>query len=234
MAQSEWLRHLGVCRKGAIHMETAALSEAMRQQAHPFQTHALHANSGAQDLAPTNAEALRAWHAFSKLSAANPAFATLQRYAATHARAYARAERELRDYRIAKAESIHPTPEPCGPANNLELTPSENIPSENFPEDRWQPLEVAEPAPESKEEATEKTTENTPENITDETKVTLTPSPFIPSSPASSIDPPPQTELNSKVGSSLVSSPDPIGQSWATTVEEAACTLGQPTPYPSR
>jgi hypothetical protein len=137
MAQAEWLR------QRAVHMETAALSEAMRQQAHPFQTHALHANSGAQDLAPTNAEALRAWHAFSKLSAANPAFATLQRYAATHARAYARAERELRDYRIAKAESIHPIPEPLVPAGTLQPAPAN--PSEE-PQDRWLPLQnVPEP-----------------------------------------------------------------------------------------
>jgi hypothetical protein len=68
MAESEWLR------QRALLMESAAISEAMRQQAFAF-----HENSGAAALDPINQEGLRSWHAVSKLSSANPAFASLQR-----------------------------------------------------------------------------------------------------------------------------------------------------------
>jgi hypothetical protein len=155
MAQSEWLR------QRAVQMEAAALSEAMRQQAHPF-----HANAGSEDLAPADSEALRTWHAFSKLASSNPAFATLQRYAATHARAYSRTERELRDYRKAKAESIHPTPQPEGPVAGAELTPAPT--SDHDPESRWKPLQtIAAPEEDNPTDAPP-----TPENTLDETKVT--------------------------------------------------------------
>jgi len=123
MAESEWLR------QRALQLESAALSEAMRQQARPFAE-----NSGASDLDPADAEPLRAWHAFSKLIARNPAFATLQRYASAHARAYSRSERELRDYRQARADNIHP------------VTTLEPI---DVPTNRWQPLETITPSSDS-------------------------------------------------------------------------------------
>jgi hypothetical protein len=152
MAQAEWLH------QRALHMESAALSEAMRQQAHPF-----HANTGSQVLSKSEAEALRAWHGFSKLGNANPAFANLQRYAVTQARAYARAERELRDYRIAKAESIHPAPPQFGPQPTLEPSP---LMGDEESQNRWQPLETREEPTETDEPETPETSEVTevPEN----------------------------------------------------------------------
>jgi hypothetical protein len=161
MAESEWLR------QRALLMESAAISEAMRQQAHAFQE-----NSGASDLDPVSQEGLRSWHAVSKLSSANPAFPQLQRYAAAHARAYARAERDLRDYRISKAESIHPIPEPLATVGTLQPT-GESM-------ERWQPLETIEP-PDSPNPTDDEnlTAEEAPTDTTqpreiafDETKVT--------------------------------------------------------------
>jgi hypothetical protein len=161
MAESEWLR------QRALLMESAAISEAMRQQAHAFQE-----NSGASDLDPVSQEGLRSWHAVSKLSSANPAFPQLQRYAAAHARAYARAERDLRDYRISKAESIHPIPEPLATVGTLQPT-GESM-------ERWQPLETIEPPDSPNPTGDENPTAGeaptnippTPENTLDETKVT--------------------------------------------------------------
>jgi hypothetical protein len=156
MAESEWLR------QRALLMESAAISEAMRQQALAF-----HENSGAAALDPINQEGLRSWHAVSKLSSANPAFAQLQRYAATHARAYTRAERDLRDYRISKAESIHPIPESLAPATSLQPTGDAPQPTSETIE-RWQPLEVTtSPDPLPMEE-------NTAEDLLLSTESTLT------------------------------------------------------------
>jgi hypothetical protein len=172
MAESEWLR------QRALLMESAAISEAMRQQALAFQE-----NSGASELDPVSQEGLRSWHAVSKLSSANPAFAQIQRYAAAHARAYARAERDLRDYRISKAESIHPVPEPLAPTGTLQPT-GETM-------DRWQPLETVQAEQPAQPDTTEQPEAHcqpeppqpeapSPENPSNETKVTPTPAPNQP------------------------------------------------------